>query len=425
MSVVNPTSSVSRAHKTTARPGFSFSAPLPLHLAFKEIWRNKGRFFLIAVVVALITLLVLFTAGLAEGLGLGNREFLERVNADLIVYSDKSELLIPGSRISEARVRDLRQIDGVQDVGAIAWASVAVLPLGKDAVKVALGGVLVGEPGEPPVVQGRQLDFKRGMEAVIDQSTATRTGLRVGDVIVIRSIVGSKEKLYDLVVAGIARSNQYSLQPTVFVPSLTFEKIRPRASELTVEPGSSTPPVTFNIALIRLNNPADKVAMAKAIETAIAKSKSIVGENDGVLVVQKQKAWENTPGYSAQQSTLSLQRVFTLLIGLLVVGSFFRIQAAQKIAQVGVLKAIGTASWKIGAASLLQIFVVNAFGVALGGVLTYGLTLGLPPVVPIRFDGNDVATTIGLLLVIGPLGGLVAVRALLQAEPLKALGLAS
>ena len=30
-------------------------------------------------------------------------------------------------------------------------------------------------------------------------------------------MVGSKEKIYDLVVAGIAGSNQYGLQPTVFV----------------------------------------------------------------------------------------------------------------------------------------------------------------------------------------------------------------
>ena len=148
-------------------------------------------------------------------------------------------------------------------------------------------------------------------------------------------------------------------------------------------------------------------------------------ENDGVLAVNRKTAWENTPGYSAQQSTLGLQRGFTLLIGLLVVGSFFRIQAAQKIAQVGVLKAIGTANWKIGSAAMLQIFVVNAFGVLLGAGLTFLLTLAIPPTVPVRFDGADVLTTIALLLIIGPLGGLVAVRTLLQAEPLKALGLAS
>ena len=400
------------------------SLPLPLHLAIKEIVRNKGRFFLIAVVVALITLLVLFTAGLAEGLGLGNREFIEKVNTDLIVYSDKSELLIPGSRISEGRIRDLRQLDGIADVGAIAWANVAIIVPNKEPIKVALGGVLVSHPGEPVVVQGRQLDFKRGMEAIIDKSTAVRTGLNIGDPIRIRSLVASKEKIYDLVVAGIADSNQYGLQPTMFVPHLTYEKIRPRASDIVSTDGK-TPPVTFNVAFVKLNNPDDSVNMAALIERQIADSTNLSREADGVKLVNKQTAWENTPGYSAQQSTLGIQRVFTLLIGLLVVGSFFRIQAMQKIAQVGVLKAIGTASWKIGLAALVQIFTVNAFGVILGAMLTWLLTLAIPPVVPIRFDGLDALRTVLLLLLIGPLGGLVAVRALLKAEPLKALGLAS
>ena len=404
--------------------GFSFAAPLPLHLAFKEIWRNKGRFFLIAIVVALITLLVLFTAGISEGLGLGNREFIEKVNADLVVYSDKSDLLIPGSRISEGRIRDLRQIDGVQAVGAIAWANVAIVFPDKPAQKVALGGVLVGQPGEPIVIEGRQLDFKRGLNAIIDKSTAVRTGLKVGDPIRIRSLVGSKEKLYDLVVAGISGSNQYGLQPTVFVPHLTWEKIRPRLSDV-VSADNKTSSVTFNVAFVRLNNPADQAAMTKNIEQGIADSKSILRETDGVRVVDKKTAYENTPGYGPQQSTLGLQRVFTLLIGLLVVGSFFRIQALQKIAQVGVLKAIGTANWKIALAALVQIFVVNAFGVVLGALLTWGLTFGIPPVVPIRFDGADVARTVALLLIIGPLGGLSSVQVLLKAEPLKALGLAS
>lgn len=400
-------------------------APLPFHLAFKEVWRNKGRFLLIAVVVALITLLVLFTAGLAEGLGLGNREYLSKVTADLIVYSDKSELLIPGSRISEARIRDLRQIDGVQRVGAIAWANVAlIVPDSAAPIKIALGGVLAGEPGEPTVFEGRQLDFKRSMEAIIDRSTALRSYLKVGDVFTVRSLVGGKEKLYELTVAGIADSNQYSLQPTIFVPNQTYEKIRPRASDIVSTDGSALP-TTFNVAFIQLNNPNDAPAMSKKIEQGIADSKSILRENDGVLAVDKKTAWENTPGYSAQQGTLSLQRAFTLLIGVLVVGSFFRIQAAQKIAQVGVLKAIGTANWKIGLAAIMQIFVVNAFGVFIGAVLTLGLAKAIPAVVPIRFDGGDVTMAIALMLAIGPLGGLVAVRTLLQAEPLKALGLAS
>ena len=68
---------------------------------------------------------------------------------------------------------------------------------------------------------------------------------------------------------------------------------------------------------------------------------------------------------------------------------------------------------------------MNAFGVFLGALLTYGAFVAIPPTVPIRFDGNDAASAIALLLIIGPVGGMLSVRVLLKAEPLKALGLAS
>ena len=56
------------------------------HLALKEIWRNRGRFLLFSLVVALVTVLILFVAALGEGLGSGNREYLEKLNAELIAY---------------------------------------------------------------------------------------------------------------------------------------------------------------------------------------------------------------------------------------------------------------------------------------------------------------------------------------------------
>ena len=38
------------------------------HLALKEVWRSRARFLLFGLVVALITLLVLFIAALGAGL---------------------------------------------------------------------------------------------------------------------------------------------------------------------------------------------------------------------------------------------------------------------------------------------------------------------------------------------------------------------
>ena len=61
------------------------------------------------------------------------------------------------------------------------------------------------------------------------------------------------------------------------------------------------------------------------------------------------EAIQALPGYSAQQSTLNTQGAFTLFIGVLVIGGFFQIQILQKVPQIGVLKAIGTAKQDRGA----------------------------------------------------------------------------
>jgi putative ABC transport system permease protein len=394
-------------------PRQQIGSPLPLHLALKEVWRNKGRFLLISMVVALITLLVLFIAGLTEGLGQGNREYIENLNAQLVVFQDKADLSIPTSRMSLGTARNLRQVSGVEAAGAIAFSNVSIpLPGGKPPLKISLIGVQPGEPGEPAVTDGRGLRSKRADETIIDQGIALRTGLKVGDVLTVRSTVGSKEQLYDLQVVGISKSNQYFIQPSIFVPYITWDKVRPQPLAGTT---GGDPDVSFNVAAVRLSNTTDAKAVAAAIEGTVKE----------VRAVTLQTAYENTPGYAAQQSTLGLMRVFTLLIGLLVIGGFFRIQTMQKVAQIGVLKAIGTSSGTVAIASIVQIFAVNAFGVLIGALLTFGLALVMPATVPIRFVGDAVATSLAALLIIGPIGGLASIQVLLKAEPLRALGLAS
>ena len=74
------------------------------YLAVKEVWRNRGRFLLVSLVIALITLLVLFIAALGEGLGNGNREYLSKLDAQLIVYQAKSDSLIAASRLGRDRL---------------------------------------------------------------------------------------------------------------------------------------------------------------------------------------------------------------------------------------------------------------------------------------------------------------------------------
>jgi putative ABC transport system permease protein len=169
------------------------------------------------------------------------------------------------------------------------------------------------------------------------------------------------------------------------------------------------------VIAVRLNDPLATREMASRLLNQIAK----------IEVADIKKAYESLPGYGAQQSTLNTQQAFTLLIGVLVIGGFFQIQMLQKVAQIGMLKAIGASSFTVAAAALAQIVGVAVLGVGVGAVLTYLFSLTFPPTLPIVFRGDSVAIALISLLSIGPVGGLVSVRYALRIEPLKALGLAT
>lgn len=388
--------------------------PLPVHLTIKEIWRNKSRFLLISLIIALITTLVLFIAGLAEGLGSGQSEYIEKLEADVLVLQENIELSIPASRVGRSLVNDVRRIPGVQAVGQIGFTNSGIVAdtvtgARAEPVDIALIGVEPGKPGEPEVLAGHRLSGSRVKEAIIDQNLAEQTGLKPGDQFTIKSVQGALEQFYTLTVVGLTTGRRYAINSSVIVPFLTWEEIRPKAS---VEENGSD--ITSNVIAVKFEETADFNLVVAQIRDRVA----------GVEVADLTTAYEALPGYGPQQSTLTTQRIFTLLIGLLVVGGFFQIQTLQKVALVGMLKAIGASNLTVIVTSMIQIMVITIFGVAVGSLGTWLLALNFPIMIPITFSRTTIAITISTLLLIGPVAGLISVRTLLKVEPLTALGLA-
>ena len=200
-----------------------------LHLAFREIWRNRGRFALFSMVIALITVLILFIAALGEGLGSGNREYLQKLDADLIVYQDTARLSIAASRLERDTARSLLNVQGVRRAGPLGLASSSVVRSGAKPMDISLIGVEPGEPGEPPVLEGEQLRRREGNDVIIDRAVALMTNLRPGDWIVLRSPQGNQEEFFGLQVVGVTDSRKYSLRASVFAPYVTWDKVRPKA----------------------------------------------------------------------------------------------------------------------------------------------------------------------------------------------------
>ena len=362
------------------------------HLAVKEVLHSKWRFMMISLIVALITTLVLFIAALTEGLGAGNREYLEKLNGELVAFQANVDLSTAASRIGRSKLSDIRRVAGVEDVGQVATATSSIY-LGEDVepLDVSLIGVEPGRPGEPPVLGGRTLGRSRANEVIIEKRTAELTGLQLGDTLTLKSIQGTAEEFFDLEIVGVSDGRGFFLLPTIFVPYLTWEKVRPQGGDTASNRGD----FISNIVAVKLTNSEELNEVAQRLEREVG----------NIEVVDRKTAYEATPGYTAQQSTLDTQRYFTFVIGILVIGGFFQIQTLQKVAQIGMLKAIGTTTRTIALSAIVQILVVNSFGVLIGTAGSLALSLTFPPMVPIVFTGEAVASAMLALLLVRSFGG--------------------
>lgn len=380
---------------------------LAFYLAIKEIVRNKGRFFLVSLVIALITLLVLFIAALGEGLADGNRQYVANLDAELIVFLEKSDYNISSSRLDTNTIRAVRRVEGVTDAGPVYTSTSEIVSL-VEPLKISMLAVEPDRPGMPPLIEGRPFRGGAAGEAVIDEGVALRSNIKVGDEIQIRSTQGTEDKFFFLRVVGLVGRQSYFFQPTIFVPPATWEQMRPQPQ---ADLNDSTP--YPNIIAVKLDNPAQAELMKERLQTQLT----------NIEVADIETTINNIPGYSAQQSTVQTQGAFTLLIGILVIGGFFQIQVLQKVPQIGVLKAIGSSNGAVGLAAVMQIIVVTAIGVGIGAGLTYLFSLGFPPTIPLAFDGTRSLLAVIALLLIGPLGGMVSIIYAVRIEPLKALKL--
>lgn len=380
---------------------------LAFYLAIKEVVRNKGRFFLVSLVIALITLLVLFIAALGEGLADGNRQYVSNLDAQLVIFLEKSDFNISASRLDTNTIRAVRRVEGVENAGEIFTSTSEIVSL-PEPLKISMLAAEPDHPGMPALLEGRSFRGGGSSEVVIDEGVAFRTNIKVGDEIQIRSTQGTEDKFFYLKVVGLVPKQSYFFQPTIFVPAATWEKVRPQ-SEADLNDATAYP----NIIAVKLKDQAQVELMTERLLAGVS----------NIEVADIETTINNIPGYSAQQSTVQTQGAFTLLIGILVIGGFFQIQVLQKVPQIGVLKAIGSSNGTVGLAAVIQIIVVTAIGVGIGGGMTYLFSLSFPPTIPLAFDGTRSILAVIALLLIGPLGGMASIVYAVRIEPLKALKL--
>ena len=116
---------------------------------------------------------MLFVAALAEGLGSGNRNYIEKLNADLLIYQSGVDLSANASRIGTSKLNEIRRVEGVAAAGPIGVASVALVQEGQKPLNVALIGVEPGLPGEiPALAKASSWAAAASRDALLDRNVA-------------------------------------------------------------------------------------------------------------------------------------------------------------------------------------------------------------------------------------------------------------
>ena len=372
-----------------------------MFLSLRDITFAKGRFTLLATVVALITLLLVLLTGLTNGLGHQNTSALERLQAQRLVLTappgDSGTPSFTTSQIDQKQVdawRDAVGKDSVERLG-IAQTSIrsgAEPQGGQDAASRAdttAAAAMALEPGSSLAsglsASSGQTHAGKG-EVVLSETLAQDLKVSTGDTV---SMGGTALK-----TAGVVDNEYYSHVPVAWLSIEDFPAVAHTSQ--------------------------DEQATALALTTDDA-PQNVQDDTDTVALSTKDSL-AALPAYQSERGSLLMMQGFLYGISALVVISFLTVWTIQRTRDIAVLRALGACRGYVVGDSLVQAAVVLTLGVLIGGAL--GLLGGMlaGSAVPFELSAASVALPMVGVLVLGLLGSLLAVRRVSTVDPMIALG---
>jgi putative ABC transport system permease protein len=350
-------------------------------VAWRDLRAARGRFALIAGVVALITVLVGFLTGLTGGLAAQNVSAVLGLDATRIVTAAGAQSFADSS---------------LTDTQTAEWTSRAapaqVSPLGISQLRAAHGATSTGVAlfGGPSTLDAAvpTVDGTVSLSA----PAATALGAAVGDSV---EIAGSS-----YIVTAITPEAWYSHTPVVWTTLADWQQIG-----RTVGSGGSAA-----TALI-VRGDADFAAIDTAIDAATGT------QSAGPL-----QALPQIGAFKSEIGSLGLIIGLLLAISALVVGAFFVVWGMQRRGDVAILKALGASTGSLRRDSIGQAAVVLAVGVGVGTAVVAAVGSAMPAAVPFLLTPLTLFGPAALLIVLGLIGAAVALRPVTAADPLTALG---
>ncbi|TWT02278.1 ABC transporter permease [Planomicrobium sp. CPCC 101079] len=354
-----------------------------MFLAWNEIKKNKLRFVLIIGVLMLVSYLVFFLSGLANGLASLNREAVDKWDASAIVLTEESDKSLLQSTMT------IDELDGIEaEEKAVLGQINAIAQTGDKKANVSIFGIEKDGFIMPNVIEGEE--FSAGNEVVAADSLKD-DGFKLGDKLTLSSTDES------LTIVGFTDEARFNAAPVLYGELETFQRVKfGEAAEANSD--------QINGIVVR------------------ATGLSNIVSDDELEVIESEAFIENLPGYTEQSLTLNFMIYFLFIISSVIVAIFLYVLTVQKISMFGVMKAQGIPSGYLARSVIAQTFMLAAAGVIVGFILTLISGAFLPSAVPVAFDILTMIFYGVILIGVAILGAVFSVLTIVKIDPLKAIG---
>lgn len=346
----------------------------------REILRSKLKFGLLAAAVGLLFFLLIFVNTLSSTLLDQFIGAIENSSADVLVFDSEAQATLPASRLTGEDVARVAEVDGVDIASPISELTTDATLDGEE-IDISLWGLQIGGPGTPEeLAEGR---LPGPGEALVDTS-ARDEGLDVGTTFEISGV--------SLVVTGVAENATYSVLPTAYVESDTWDGVF----------ASAFPEAPFA--------PVNLIGVATSEEAEAAEVATAISRIEGLEGLLPEDAAAATPGVSAIEQSFTLITGITFVIVVVVVGFFFQILTVQKLRVFALLEALGSRFRSLAGYVLSQIGFLVGLGVLIGVGMLIAAAFATQDTFAISVDPVLIAILGGAILVASLISGLTSIR---------------
>ncbi|MFS0781400.1 ABC transporter permease [Bacillus sp. 1P06AnD] len=366
-----------------------------MFLAIREMKHSKFRYLLIGLIMVLISFLVLFVTGLANGLSADNASALQEMKASHFAVDKNADQRLTRSQISEGQKAKLEKMAGKNNAVPLN-VSMTTVTKGSKKMDATFFAIDTNSDLMPKITEGEGITNSTKKEVVADASLK-ESGLRIGDKI------KDQRTGKEFMISGFTENASFSHSPVIF---MNFDEWQQLQQSQTVQ-GQ------------------DQMVNTVVLQISDEKADKLAKENKHIEIITKDQALKGIPGYSEEQGSLLMMIAFLFVIAAFVLAVFFYVITIQKLNQFGVLKAIGAKTKYLAANLISQVLLVTVISLAVSIALTYGVAYLLPASMPFQLGLSLVGWCSLLFLSVSIIGSLISLYKVAKIDAIEAIGRAA